>query len=74
VHTHHALVGALVALDDGDLPLQDDDEVVAQVALAVEHLTGRGAPALALSEEGEDLTLAQQRECAVEVDSLLERF
>ena len=75
MHTHHVLPGVLVALGHGDLPFQDDDEVVVQVALPVQHLADSGHPTLAAVDKmAMHPALTEIRKRAVQIRRLLERM
>ena len=72
VNADHSLAGARL-LDDRDLPLEDHEEIAVAVALAVEHVPGLDASALADRLERGDLLIAQPRERPVDVGRLGQR-
>ena len=72
VNADHSLAGARL-LDHRHLPLEDHEEVAVPVALAVEHVPGLDASALADRLERRDLLIAQPRERAVDVGRLGQR-
>jgi hypothetical protein len=67
----HVAVG-LVAVDNRDLPVEDDEKVVVRIALAEEDLAGAGGPPLAETGQRLDLPVAEPRERPVGVRGLIE--